>query len=112
MFNVRLAGDHLYGSPVWEMVFHLAVAGCLVVLVFSGLLRHLLSEEEMIDERKMSKQLTPAPTASAKGPRPTITLISRTPSTVCFTSNIAPPAFAGVVFDSDLFCAVLDERWD
>ena len=108
MFNVRLAGDHLYGSPVWEMVFHLAVASCLVVLGFSGLLRHLLSEEEMIDERKMSKQLT----ASAKGPCPTIILISRMPSTGCFTSNIAPPAFAGVVFESDLFCAALDEMGD
>ena len=36
-------------------------------------------KEEMIDERKMSKQLPPAPAASAVGPYPALIQISRTP---------------------------------
>ena len=41
----------------------------------------------MIDERKMSKQPSPAPTASAGGPCPTLIQISRTPRHWKFTQH-------------------------
>ena len=41
----------------------------------------------MIDERKMSKQPPPAPTASAVGPCPTVIQISRTPRHWKFTQH-------------------------
>ena len=45
----------------------------------------------MIDERKVSKQRPPAPTASAVRPCPALIQISRTPGTVSLPSTVAPP---------------------
>ena len=45
----------------------------------------------MIDERKMSKQPQPAPTASAVGPCPTVIQIVGRPGTESLPSTIAPP---------------------
>ena len=45
----------------------------------------------MIDERKMSKQPPPAPTASAVGPCPTIIQIVGRPGTGSLPRTIAPP---------------------
>ena len=60
-------------------------------------------ERKMTDERKTSKQLPPAPTVSAVGPRPTIIQISRTPPTTPEERGVGTCSFLpGVAWSGDL----------
>ena len=59
------------------------------ISVYTGLPEKGRKRREIIDERKMSKQPPPTPTARPVGPCPTLVQISRTPRHWKFTPRLA-----------------------
>ena len=81
--------------------------------VFQSILERGKKKKEMKDERKMSKQPPPAPTASTVDPCPTLIQICRTPRHWKFTQHhrtpTTPPLFERSWYYSNTRCHIFDD---